>query len=65
MKNVTLQFQKVNELLGFLQRLNIANCEIHWENLTISCHLSEVNLGLALNEFHAKLIDTTEPKDAT
>lgn len=57
MKKVILQFNDKHELLEFLGHSLSFRCDIDLEKLTLASELSEADIELALNGFHAKLIE--------
>ena len=57
MKKVTLQFSDKQELLEFLSHTLSFRCDIDLERLTLVSELSDADIELAVNGFHAILVD--------
>ena len=57
MKQVAVQFSSVGELIDFVHEAHTPTCEVNEENITLTCDLSERDLDLAVNGYHATVLD--------
>lgn len=56
MKQVAVQFSSVVELIDFVHETATPICEVNEEEVTLTGDLSEADLYLALNDYHATLV---------
>lgn len=61
MNKVCLQFGDVFHLLEFVEFTKTHECPIDSEKLTIVCELSEADLELAINGYHATVLCDQTP----
>jgi hypothetical protein len=56
MKQVAVQFSSVVEMIDFVHETTASPCEVNEENVTLTCNLSEADLDLAVNAYHATVV---------
>lgn len=58
MRKVILQFQCILDMVDFQSLTDTFSCESNLDQLTLVCSLSEAEIELAQNGYHARLLQT-------
>lgn len=62
MQKNTLVFLSLKDLWDFRQEIYATDMEINTKNKTITCDCSPEHIALALQKYHAKIVETNTGK---